>query len=144
MKRILIASLLLAFGCSSIFAQKTTIKCPPPSKLKNITACPSTGCGRVDPLLNEQKNIQSDSREPVAKTLKDLKDLPDPVPDFHIGDTREKLKALGEGEMITVVAYALVARKGSKESCNCGLAAPKDTDNHIVLVEEETLAITAK
>ena len=144
MKRILVVSLLLAFGCNSISAQKTTIKCPPPSKLKNITACPSTGCGTVDPLLNEQKNIQSDSREPAAKTLKDLKDLPDPVPDFHIGDTREKLKALGEGEMITVVAYALVARKGSKESCNCGLATPKDTDNHIVLVEEETLAITAK
>ena len=33
------------------------------------------------------------------------------------------------------MAYALVARRGSAESCNCGLTAPKDTDNHIVLVD---------
>jgi hypothetical protein len=144
MKRIPMAILLLVFVSGSIAAQKIAIKCPPPSKLKDITACPSTGCGpSLDPNLNEQKNIPSDNQEPVVKTLKDLKDLPDPVPDFKIGDTREKLKGLGEGDRITVVAYALVARKGSKESCNCGLAAPKDTDNHIVLVEEERLAVTA-
>jgi hypothetical protein len=144
MKRILIAGLLLAFGCSSISAQKKDIACPPPDELTDITACPITGCGVVDPNLNKQKNIRSNNQEPVAKTLKDLKDLPDPVPDFKVGDTREKLKALGEGDEITVVAYALVARKGSKESCNCGLTAAKDTDNHIVLVEQETLAVTAK
>jgi len=112
--------------------------------LTDITACPDTGCGVLDPHLNKQKNLPSNKQEPIAKTLQDLKDLPDPVPGFKIGDTREKLKALGEGDKITVVAYALVARKGGKESCNCGLAAPKDTDNHIVLVEKETLAITAK
>ena len=49
--------------------------------------------------------------------------------------TREKLTALGEGTMIRVVAFALVARKGSKESCNCGLKNAADTDNHIVLVD---------
>ena len=43
-----------------------------------------------------------------------------------------------------MIAYALVARKGSKESCNCGLRTPQDTDNHIVLVEEMTLALTAR
>ncbi len=145
MKQSPMAILLLMFVSGSIAAQKTAIKCPPPSKLKDITACPSTGCGpSLDPNLNDRKNIPSDNQEPVAKTLKDLKDLPDPVPGFKIGDTREKLKALGEGDKITVVAFALVARKGSKESCNCGLAAPKDTDNHIVLVEEATLALTAK
>lgn len=48
---------------------------------------------------------------------------------------RAELTRLGEGKKVTVVAYALVARKGSKESCNCGLSATKDTDNHIVLVE---------
>ena len=37
--------------------------------------------------------------------------------------------------MIRVVAFALVARKGSQESCNCKLAKPADTDNHIVLVD---------
>ena len=77
-------------------------------------------------------------------TLDDLKALPDPVRGFKVGDTREQLTTLGEGNQITVIAYALVARKGSKESCNCGLTAAKDTDNHIVLVDEETLAIKKK
>ena len=145
MKRILIAVLLFVFGCSSILAQKQAVKCPPPGELTDITSCPDTGCGpSLDPNLNQQKNIRSDEQQPIAKTLKDLKDLPDPVPDFKIGDTREKLKELGEGSKITVLAYALVARKGSKESCNCGLSKANDTDNHIVLVEEETLARTAR
>jgi hypothetical protein len=145
MKRILITILLLVFACTSIVAQKKTVKCPPPEELTDITACPDTGCGpSLDPNLNKQKNIQSDSQDPVAKTLQDLKDLPDPVPGFVIGNSREKLKALGEGDKIAVVAYALIARKGGTESCNCKLAAPKDTDNHIVLVEKETLALTAK
>jgi hypothetical protein len=144
MKRILVAVFVFVFACGSMLAQKETMKCPPKTKLTDITKCPDTGCGTVDPHLNEQKNIRSDNQEPVPKTLKDLKELPDPVPDFKIGDTREKIKELGEGQKITVVAYALVARKGSKESCNCGLSKPKDTDNHIVLVEKETLALTRK
>ena len=118
---------------------KTQIKCPTP--LNGIADCPATGCGLVDPNLNEQKNIRSDDQAPVVKTIADLQELPDPVAGFKIGDPRDKLKALGEGQKITVTAYALVARKGSKESCNCGLRAPKDTDNHIVLVDESTLKI---
>ena len=144
MKRILAATLLLVCACGVAVAQKEKIACPPASKLTDITKCPLTGCGTVDPHLNEQKNIRSDDQQPVLKTLKDLKDLPDPVPDFKIGDTREKIRELGEGQKITVIAYALAARKGSKESCNCGLSKPKDTDNHIVLVEEETLTITKR
>src|SRR5215471_18534586 len=144
MKRILTAAMLIIFACGHMLAQKKTIKCPAKSKLTDITKCPLTGCGTVDPLLNEQKNIRSDDQAAVTKTLKDLKDLPDPVPGFKIGNKRDKLKELGEGQKITVVAYALVARKGAKESCNCGLSKPADTDNHIVMVEEETLAITRK
>lgn len=34
-----------------------------------------------------------------------------------------------------VVANAIAVRKGSKESCNCGLTKVADTDNHIVLVD---------
>jgi hypothetical protein len=145
MGRVLRSLLLLVLAASSVAGQKQTIKCPPPSKLKSISACPSTGCGKsIDPNLNEQKNIPSDHQESVEKTLEDLKGLPDPVPGFKAGDTREKLKDLGEGEKITVIAYALVSRKGPKESCNCHLTAIKDKDNHIVLVEEETLALTAR
>jgi len=103
---------------------------------------PDTGCGSLDPNLNEQKNIRSKDGASEAMTLQNLKDLPDPVPGFEIGDDRQSLKDLGEGKKITVMAHALIARKGGKESCNCGLSQPKDTDNHIVLVEEETLALT--
>jgi hypothetical protein len=145
MKRILRATLLLIFVCSPVLAQKITIKCPPAKKLADITACPITGCGKsVDPNLNRQKNIRSSSKEPVTKTIQDLKDLPDPVPDYKIGDTREKLKELHEGDKIRVVAFALVARAGDGESCNCGLSNAKNADNHIVLVDEPTLALTRK
>ena len=116
-----------------------------PRKLRDIKDCPDAGCGKaLDPLLNKQKNIPSDNQRVVTRTLQDLKDLPDPVPGFKVGDTREKLTALGEGDKIRVVAYALVARKGGKESCNCGLSAAADTDNHIVLVDEPTLDLTAR
>jgi hypothetical protein len=72
-----------------------------------------------------------------------MKELGNPV-NFKKGDTREEITTLGEGENIVVVGYALVARKGSAESCNCGLTKPADTDNHIVLVDEPTLALTAR
>ncbi len=51
------------------------------------------------------------------------------------GGSREALERLGEGDMIRVVAYAVEVRPGSKESCNCGLARVRDTDNHIVLID---------
>lgn len=39
-------------------AKKETVKCPLQKKLKQegIEACPDTGCGSVDKLLNQQKN----------------------------------------------------------------------------------------
>lgn len=119
---------------------KVAIKCPAAVTAPDgsIADCPNTGCGgSLDPNLNKQKNIAKDSDPPVDKDFSDLADLDDKVPGFKIGDTREKLKAMGEGKMIRVVALALVARKGSKESCNCGLRKAADTDNHIVLVDPE-------
>jgi hypothetical protein len=147
MKRILTTTILLISACGLVAAQgKIKIKCPPPSELKlGITKCPPTGCGpSLDPFLNEQKNIRSDSGTVKPMTIPEMQELTDPVPDYEIGDTREKLAALGEGDKISVVAFALVARKGVKESCNCGLRAPKDTDNHIVLVDEPILKKRAR
>ncbi len=134
MKRILLAVLLLVFAIPSISAVAPKPKKPPcrPSLAK----CPVTGCGGgIDKNLNRRKNIKTDSQTPELKTLEFIKGLPDPVPGFAKGDTREKLAELGEGQRITVVAYALIARPGSKESCNCGLTGAKNTDNHIVLVD---------
>jgi hypothetical protein len=115
-------------------AGKIAVPCP--ETLNDITDCPDTGCGpSLDPNLNRQKNIRSDDREAEPMTIQQIRNLPDPVPGFHIGDTRSKLAALGEGKKIVVVANALVARKGGAESCNCKLTSVADTDNHIVLVD---------
>jgi hypothetical protein len=120
---------------------KVPIECPAAVTAPDgsIEDCPDTGCGgSLDPNLNKQKDIAEDSDAPVDKDIEYLAELPDPVPGFKIGDTREKPRALGEGKMIRLMALALVARKGSKESCNCGLSKAADTDNHIVLVDPET------
>ena len=126
---------------------KVAIKCPAAVTASDgsIADCPNTGCGpSLDPNLNKQKNIAPGNGTPVDRDMAFLAELPDPVPGFKIGDTREKLTALGEGKIIRVVAYALVARKGSRESCNCGLTKAADTDNHIVLVDPETVEPTLK
>ena len=114
--------------------KKTSITCP--GTLNDINDCPLTGCGpALDPNLNKQKNIASLDGEAEAMTIQQIRKLPDPVAGFKIGDTREKLEALGEGKKIVVVANALAVRKGGGESCNCRLTAVADTDNHIVLVD---------
>ncbi len=117
--------------------KKVAIACPAAitGTGASIKDCPRTGCGSsLDPNLNEQKNVVTDNDAPVDKDFSFLAGLVDPVPGFKIDDTREKLTTLGEGQMIRVVAVALKARVGNKESCNCGLSRPADTDNHIVLV----------
>jgi hypothetical protein len=157
MKRFLIALLFVVFALGAISdvwsqrhasqgpgkpqaakAGKVKIACPAAVMGANATIkdCPVTGCGpSLDPNLNKQKNIATDNDASTDKDFSFLATLPDPVPGFAIGDTRENLTKLGEGQMIRVVAYALIARKGSQESCNCKLAKPADTDNHIVLVD---------
>jgi hypothetical protein len=89
----------------------------------------------LDPNLNRRKNIKSLDGEAEPMTIQQMRNLPDPVSGFRIGDTREKLTALGEGRKIVVVANALAVRKGNGESCNCKLMSVADTDNHIVLVD---------
>jgi hypothetical protein len=63
------------------------------------------------------------------QALKDPKNFTAKHPD------RSDLTKLGEAQKITVVAWALAARAGGQESCNCYLNKPADTDNHIVLVD---------
>lgn len=152
MKRILLSILVLSFvllvpssdaqrrrrgssvATSSAGSGKVAIPCP--RRLTKIEQCPDTGCGpSLDPKLNQRKNIRSDDSTAETMTIAEIKDLPDPVAGYAIGDDRDKLTALGEGKKITVEAWALVARKGGGESCNCKLLTPRDTDNHIVLVD---------
>jgi hypothetical protein len=107
-------------------------------KIKTIRDCPPEGCGkkgRYDPNLNRRKNIRSDNHRTTLRSIAWIKNRPDPTNFVTQNSSRAEIARLGEGKKITVIAYALVARKGSAESCNCGLTAPKDTDNHIVLVD---------
>lgn len=85
--------------------------------------------------MNRRKNIRSDNKRPTLRTLQWMKKLADPTSFTRQNTSRAQLARLGEGQKVSIVAYALVARKGGKESCNCKLSAPKDTDNHIVLVD---------
>jgi hypothetical protein len=137
MKRILIlVALLITLALPSVAdaqaKKKKKAPCAP-----SLAKCPVTGCGgTIDKNLNRRKNIRSaPSGAAEDMTIAEMKALEDPVAGFAKGDTREKLTALGEGKKIRVVALALVVRPGSKESCNCGLTGPANTDNHIVLID---------
>lgn len=130
MKRMLIVVILAILFLSTIGLAAKKKPCA-----ASLAKCPIIGCGGdFDKGLNRRKNIRSDDHAPVKRSIQWMKDRPDPK-NYVKNGSRAELATLGEGSMIVVVAKALVARKGSAESCNCGLTAPKDTDNHIVMVD---------
>lgn len=141
MKRILSLFLLVLVFSSTVDAQQHRKKRAPAAtpaaksaaNVKDITQCPNEGIGG-DPNLNRRKNIRSNNQRSTLRSVQWMKALADPK-NFVKGGSRSELTRLGEGQKITVVAYALVARPEGGETCNCGLTAPKDTDNHIVLVD---------
>ena len=106
----------------------------------NLAACGEEGCGtKFDANLNKLKNVTSNNNPPTVRTLTWMKKLDDPE-SFEEGDGREELTDLGEGQMVSVVAYLLVAKPElGGESCNCGLQTPEETDNHLVLVTKATV-----
>lgn len=117
-----------------------TTKCEP--GIDSIEDCPEAGCSKskkphpFDPLLNEQKNIRTPpNTSPTDKDYGYLHDRPNPGSDYVEGGSREALTALGEGQMIRVVAFAVRVSKGSSETCNCNLTRMADKDNHIDLID---------
>jgi hypothetical protein len=143
MKKSLLVTVLLAFVFGATVdaqqprSKRTRTKTSSTSgsvNISDITKCPDEGIGG-DPNLNRRKNVRPDNKRSTLRSIKWMKSLADPTGFTRQTANRAELARLGEGQKITVMAYALVARKGSKESCNCGLSAPKDTDNHIVLVD---------
>jgi hypothetical protein len=137
-----LATILLLASTFGAFADPTcsTTPCPKGSeKIKKIADCPNGGCTtkeghEFDQELDKRKNIQSDDQQPVLRSIRWMKGLPDPTNYTECG-TRETLKDLGEGQKITVVAWALTAKKQGAESCNCDLSTEANVDNHIVLVD---------
>src|SRR6266404_652288 len=113
--------------------------------VKVITDCSDEGCGpNSEPELNKRKNIRSDNQQPVAQTISCMKSLPDPENFTQQHQDRAELKQLGEGQKIRVVAWVLDVRAERQETCNCGLIAAKDTDNHLVLVDPNLKKPTLK
>ena len=112
------------------------IPCDP--NITKIEDCSDVGCSDTRAFeadLNKQKNIRTSNQTLVDKDFSFLANRPNPGSDFVEGGSREALTALGEGQMIRVVAFAVDVRRGSKESCNCNLSRVRDTDNHIVLID---------
>jgi hypothetical protein len=115
---------------------------PCPTGIMSILDCPDEGCRQsafdpnhpYDAELNKRKNIRSDDQQPVLRSIRWMKGLEDPK-NFAECGSRDELKHLGEGQRITVVAWALTTRKGSVEKCNCDIKKQAHTDNHIVLVD---------
>jgi hypothetical protein len=145
MKRTLIVVLLAVLSLSIIADATTkTKKLPKPLCAANIGACPDEGCGtKFDPNLNKLKNIRADdpraTQPATTHTLTWMKRMDDPEA-FTAGDSRDELTDLGEGQMVAVVAYLLVAKAElGGESCNCGLHTKEETDNHLVLVTKTTV-----
>src|ERR1700756_2893880 len=110
--------------------------------ITKIGDCPEEGCRKsapdpdhpYDPELNKRKNVRSDNQQSVVRSIRWIKSLPDPTNLTECG-SRDELKQLGEGQKITVVAWALTAKPEGAEKCNCDLTHVADTDNHIVLVD---------
>ena len=143
MKRTLATLLLLPFVfCAPADAQQPCPDNPCPTVITKIGDCPDEGCRQsafdpnhpYDPELNKRKNVRSDDQQAVLRSIRWIKGLPDPTNLTECG-SRDELKQLGEGQKITVVAWALTARKGSAEKCNCDLKKQAHADNHIVLVD---------
>jgi len=112
------------------------IPCDP--SIKKIEDCDDRGCSNersFDQKLNERKNIRASNETPTNKDYSYLHDRPNPGSEYVEGGDRDALTALGEGQMIRVVAYAVRVSPGSKESCNCQLNRRPDKDNHIVLID---------
>jgi hypothetical protein len=138
MKRILpILFLLLFVFCAP--ADPPCVTTPCEENINKIADCPDEGCTRregheFDQELDKRKNIQSDDQQPVLRSIRWIKGLEDPTNLIECG-SRDELKGLGEGQKITVVAWALTAKKGGPESCNCDLPGQANQDNHVVLVD---------
>jgi hypothetical protein len=145
MKRFVVAFALLAFAFPSVVSTQPQGKKTATAKKKQpcvqaFSDCPDEGCGgQFDPNLNRLKNIHSGNGEAKLRSLAWMRKLDDPE-NFSAGDSREELETLGEGQMITVVAYLLQAKaEPGGESCNCGFQTPAETDNHLVLVSKTTV-----
>ncbi|HEY0080992.1 MAG TPA: hypothetical protein VGB73_20475 [Pyrinomonadaceae bacterium] len=127
---------------------------PPKAKLDIDTLCGVAGSGTgAEAQQNMAKNNFCATGAPKPITIADLKNLQAQVEknkSINFGDentattkkgpttNRAPLRKLGEGRLVTLQAYVLIARQEGGESVNCGKNVPNHPgfhDIHISLVE---------
>ncbi|HEX4961412.1 MAG TPA: hypothetical protein VF173_11280, partial [Thermoanaerobaculia bacterium] len=136
---------------------------PPPAKTAPIAAvCGAdivdfrachenypTGCsqtGNYDAFLNFRKNLLiAPSSAPVRFLTRDdysklEQSLPRGLDKTNHQQFQAKLAELGEGQVVSLAGYLYSARKSGKESNNCELMGPDDTDFHIGIGFDSELA----
>lgn len=125
---------------------------PSPDATPIDSACGLAGSGRQETNQNEAKNNFCASGDPTPKSFDDLRKLQTQVANsknINWGDkntaTRKKgptvnrapLQKMGEGQLVTVNGFVLIARQEGGESVNCGKNVQDDAayhDIHISLV----------
>jgi hypothetical protein len=138
MKRTLIVAVLwLVVLLIPAVAKKKPATCA-----NDLGSCPREGCSesnRHDLRLNRIKNTKSTEKPVTDRSLTWMKDLHDPQ-NYKRGGPRAELTNLGEGQNIRVVGYLLAVKlELGGESCNCYLHTVEETDNHLVLVNPDTV-----
>jgi hypothetical protein len=121
--------------------------------IENFHECHGTypsGCsptGNYDGYLNVLKN-QTPPRDSkpvrVLTSMSDYQDLESRTPkelgkSNHL-DLKPQLEAMGEGQPHAVVGYLYYAKQEGAESSNCELTAPDDTDFHIGIGFDKSVA----
>src|SRR5215813_3504837 len=137
---------------------------PTPSPSSNLGIdfqCSVAGSGGAEAQQNAAKNNFCASGDPEVITFEDLKNLQarvnaDRSINFGNKNTLERkkgptierapLKALGEGKLVTLRAFVLIARQEGAESVNCGNTVPENDDLfhdiHISLVASAETPLT--
>ena len=113
-------------------------------KYKTFGKCPDIGCGgsESEEPLNRRKNIPAVDLSAVTVTdipFETLRNKQMPAGYTPGDEDRSALQAAGEGTVYRTVADMTDIRWGSQESCNCKLWLAKDTDNHMVLINQKVI-----
>lgn len=118
---------------------------PSPDSTPPDSVCPAQGSGGAETAQNTAKNDFCSSGDPQPITFEDFKNLQSQVaddPNINWGDkntdTRQKgpttdrtpLQQLGEGNLVVLRGFVLIARQEGGESVNCGKNVPNQADYH--------------
>ncbi len=135
MLRLLILSSLLVISGLTLRAQT-------PAAAGRADDCPDDGCC-WDRQLNARKNLSAappDRPRPTDVSLEKIKNYGYP-PHWALGQSREGLKDLGEGQFVRVEAYLIDARWGELNPASCNRPGPENINILLSLVSEDALGL---